>query len=120
MRAVRFPQRARSARKWPRQGRARSGAPGPISAPSSPMRSGRLQDEVRLEAGFLRAPHHRPQEDGFELAAVIGEVTMRLAEDRNDLRHLEPEFSILVGERGAMALRLVLLPFDRVRPDLDA
>src|SRR6185369_2128872 len=51
---------------------------------------------------------------------VIGEVTMRLAEDGNDLRHLEPELAVLVGERGAMTLRLVLLPFGRVRPDLDA
>src|SRR4051812_14783168 len=120
MRAVRFPQRTRSARRWPRQGRSRSGAPGPISAPSSPMRSGRLQDEVRLEAGFLCAPHYRPQEDGFEFTAVIGEVAMRLAEDGNDLRHFEPELAVLVGERGAMTLRLVLLAFDRVRPDLDA
>ena len=45
---------------------------------------------------------------------------MRLAEDGNDLRHLEPEYPVLVGERGAMTLRLVLLPFGRVRPDLDA
>ncbi|MFK4582469.1 hypothetical protein ABIF83_005946 [Bradyrhizobium ottawaense] len=44
---------------------------------------------------------------------------MRLAEDRNDLRHLEPELAVLVGERGAVALRLVLLAFGRVRPDLD-
>src|SRR5664279_4013531 len=45
---------------------------------------------------------------------------MRLAEDGNDLRHLETERPVLVGERGAMTLRLVLLPFGRVRPDLDA
>src|SRR6478752_8364786 len=120
MRAARFPRRARSARQWPRQGRPRSGEPGPIAAPPSPMRSGRLKHEVRLEAGFLCAPHHRPQKHGFELTAVIGEVTMRLAEDGNDLRHLEPELAVLVGERGAMTLRLVLLPFGRVRPDLDA
>src|SRR3954468_11242352 len=120
MRAARFPQRAQSARRWPRQGRPRSGAPVPIAAPSSPMRSGRLKDEVRLEAGFLCAPHHRSQENGFEFTAVIGEVAMRLAEDGNDLRHLEPELAVLVGERGAMALRLVLLAFGGVRPDLDA
>src|SRR3954447_7791672 len=75
---------------------------------------------MRFQAGFLWAPHHRPQEDGFEFTAVIGEMTMRLAEDRNDLRHLETELAVLVGERGAMTLRLVLLPFDGVRPDLDA
>src|SRR5882724_3042263 len=45
---------------------------------------------------------------------------MRLAEDGNNLRHLKPERPILVGERGAMTLRLVLLPFGRVRPNLDA
>ena len=38
---------------------------------------------MRLEAGFLRAPHDRSQEDGFELTAIIGEMAMRLAEDRN-------------------------------------
>src|SRR5215510_2696551 len=83
-------------------------------------RSGRLKDEVRFQAGLFRAPHHGTQKDGFEFTAVIGEVTMRLAKDGNDLRHLEPERPVLVGERGAMTLRLVLLPFDRVRPDLDA
>src|SRR3954453_1553005 len=82
--------------------------------------SGRLQDEVRLEAGLLGAPHHRAQEHGSEFAAVIGEVAMRLAEDRKDLRHLETERAVLVGERGAMTLRLVLLPLDGMRPDLDA
>src|SRR3954470_6291477 len=75
---------------------------------------------MRFQAGFLCAPHHRPEEHGFELTAVIGEVAMRLAEDRNDLRHLEPELAVLVGQRGAMALRLVLLPFGGVCPDLDA
>src|SRR5436190_100868 len=44
---------------------------------------------------------------------------MRLSEDGNDLRHLETERSVLVGERGSMTLRFVLLPFGRVRPDLD-
>jgi hypothetical protein len=47
-------------------------------------------------------------------------VTVRLAEDRNNPRHLETERAVLVGERGPMALRLVLLPFGRVRPNLDA
>src|SRR4051794_10493887 len=120
MRAARFPQRARSARQWPKQGRPRSGAPAPISIPSFAIRSGRLKHEVRLKAGFLGAPHHGPQEDSFELTAVIGEVTMRLAEDRNDLWHLEPERAVLVGERGAVTLRLMFLAFGRVRPDLDA
>src|SRR3954451_23466377 len=82
--------------------------------------SGPLQHEVRLETGLLGAPHHRAQEHGFEFAAVIGEVAVRLAEDRDDLRHLETELAVLVGQRGAMALRLMLLAFGGVRPDLDA
>src|SRR3954465_12546187 len=113
-------QRRRAARQQRPRGRPRSGPPGPISIPSFATRSGRLQDEVRLQAGFLRTAHHGTQEDGFEFTAVIGEMAMRLAEDRNDLRHLETELAILVGERGAVALRLVLLPFGGVRPDLDA
>src|SRR3954469_24274687 len=82
--------------------------------------SGRRKDEVRLEAGLLCAPHHRTQKHGFEFAAVIGEMTMRLAENGNDLRHLETELAVLVGERGAMTLRFMLLPFGGVRPNLDA
>src|SRR5262249_25139388 len=57
---------------------------------------------------------------GLELTAVIGEVPMRLAKEGNDLRHLETELAVLISERGPMALRLVLLPFGRVRPNLDA
>src|ERR1700704_3730249 len=88
--------------------------------PLFPTRSGRLKDEVRLEAGLFCAPHHGTQKDGREFTAVIGKVTMRLAKDGNDLRHLQTEHPVLVGERGPMTLRFVLLPFGRVRPDLDA
>src|SRR5262245_8668331 len=118
MRAVGSLPRRRSARKWQLQGRPRSGSPSPIS--SFPTRSGRLKDEVRLEAGLFCASHHGTQKDGFEFTAVIGEVAVRLAKDRNDLRHLQPELAVLVGERGPMTLRLVLLPFGRVRPNLNA
>src|SRR5262245_46346742 len=45
---------------------------------------------------------------------------MRLSKDGNNLRHFETELAVLVGERGPMTLRLVLLPFGRVRPNLDA
>src|SRR4029077_1345979 len=41
-------------------------------------------------------------------------------EDWNDLRHFKTERTVLVGKRGAVTLRFVLLPFGRVRPDLDA
>src|SRR5262245_49121293 len=88
--------------------------------PLFPTRSGGLKNEVRLEARIFCASHHGTQKDGFEFTAVIGEVTVRLAEDGNDLRHLETELAVLVGERGPMTLRLVLLPFDRVCPNLDA
>src|ERR1700759_5631765 len=87
--------------------------------PVFPALSGRLKHEMRFQAGLLGALHHRTKEDGFELTAVIGEVTMGLTEDRNDLRHLETERAVLVGERGAVTLRFVFLPFDRVGPDLD-
>src|SRR6185295_8264097 len=72
------------------------------------------------QAGILCAPHHGTQKDRFEFTTVIGEVAMRLAKDGNNLRHLETERPVLVGERGPMTLRLVLLPFGRMRPDLDA
>src|SRR6476646_10518656 len=120
MRAAGSPLQRRSARRWLLQGRPRSGSPGPSSIASFATRSDRLKDEMSFQAGLLCAPHHGTQKDGFEFTTVIGKVTMRLAEDGNDLRHLEPERSVLVGERGAMTLRLVLLPFGRVRPDLDA
>src|SRR5215472_11425854 len=120
MRAAGLPLQRQSARKRPKQGRPRSGSPGPVSIPSLATRSDRLKDEVRLQARFLCAPHHRSQEDGFEFTTVIGEVTMRLAKEGNNLRHLKTERPVLVGERGSMALRLALLPFNRVRPDLDA
>src|SRR3954462_4842577 len=45
---------------------------------------------------------------------------MRLAKDGNNLRHLKTERPVLVGERGPMTLRLMLLSFGRVRPNLDA
>src|SRR5262249_3132100 len=60
------------------------------------------------------------QKHGFEFTAVISEVTVRLTEDRNNLRHLETEPTFLIGERSPVTLRLVLLPFGGVRPNLDA
>src|SRR5262245_14780055 len=76
-------------------------------------RSGRLKHEVRFQALVLGAAHHRTEKDGFEFTAVIGEVTVRLTKDGNDLRHLEAELAVLVGKRSPMTLRLVLLPFGR-------
>src|SRR6266850_6987050 len=119
MRAAGSPLQRRSARKRRLQGRPRSGSAGLLSS-LDPFPSDRLKDEVRLQAGLLCAPHHGTQKDGFEFTTVIGKVTMRLAKDGNDLRHLKTERPVLVGERGSMTLRLVLLPFGRVRPNLDA
>ena len=114
------PLQRRSARKRRLQGRPSSGSPGPISITLFPTRSNRLKDEVPLQAGLFCAPHHGTEKDGFEFTTVIGEVTMRLAKDGNDLRHLETEHPVLVGERGPIILRFMLLPFGRVRRDLDA
>ena len=75
---------------------------------------------MRLQALIFCAPHHRPEKDGFEFTAVVGEVAMWLAKDRNDLRHFEAELPVLIGERSAMTLGLMLLPFRRMRPNLDA
>ncbi len=75
---------------------------------------------MRLQAGFFRAPHHGTQKDGFEFAAVIGEMAVRLAKDGNDLRHLKTERPILIGERGSVTLRFMLLAFGRVCPNLNA
>ena len=35
---------------------------------------------------------------------------MRLAEGRDDLRHLQPEHTVRTGERGAVAMRVALMP----------
>src|SRR6266481_5127760 len=85
-----------------------------------PVRSGRRKHEVRLQAGLFRAPHHGTQKDGFEFTAVIGEVTMRLAKDGNNLRYLKTERPVLVGDRGPMTTLVFLPAFGRVRPNLDA
>ncbi len=45
---------------------------------------------------------------------------MRLAKGGDDLRHLKTEHPVRVRERGPMTLRVSLVPFGRVRPDLDA
>ena len=45
---------------------------------------------------------------------------MSLTERRNNLRHLEAELSICVGQSGTVALRVTFVPFGGVRPDLYA
>ena len=56
----------------------------------------------------------------LRFTAVIGEMTMRLAEHGNDLRHLETELPFASVRVAPYFLRVVLLPFGGVRPDLDA
>ena len=62
-----------------------------------------------LQARVFRARHDRTEKDRFELAAVVGEVTVRLAKCRDNLWHLEPEYPIFVCEGRAMALRISLM-----------
>ncbi|KKL79792.1 hypothetical protein LCGC14_2011260 [marine sediment metagenome] len=75
---------------------------------------------MRLEAAIPGACHHRPQENGFELCAVMGEMAMGLPEGRHDLRHLEAEYTVGIGQGRAMALGVALMPFGCMGPDLDA
>lgn len=76
------------------------------------------------EARVAGARHHGAEEHGLEAVAivfgVVGEVPVRLAEGGDDLRHLQPEHALGVGERGAVALRVALVALGGVRPDLDA
>ena len=72
------------------------------------------------QAGVFRTAHHRAQKDGFKVAAVIGQMAMGLAERRHDLRHFQTELAFCIRQRGAMAMRIALLTFCRVRPDLNA
>src|SRR5699024_4039159 len=54
------------------------------------------------------------------ILVVIGEMTTRLPERRDDLRHLEPKCSLRVRQRSPVALRVAFRAFGRVRPNLDA
>src|SRR6056297_306814 len=88
--------------------------------PVTRRRSGGLQDEMRLEAGVARAWHHGAEEHRLEVAAVIGEMAVGLAEGGHDLRHFEPEHAVFIGERRAVAVRIAFVPFGGMGPDLDA
>ena len=60
------------------------------------------------------------QKHRLEHTTVIGEMAMRLAEGGDDLRHLQTEHAVRVGERGPVTALVALVSFGRVRPDLDA
>ena len=88
----------------------------------------RLLARHDLEAAIAVRPHH--VEDvtrwagaaraGMLLEADMAGTPVRLAEDRDDLRHLQPERAVRVGQRGTVAVRVLLVALGRVRPDLDA
>ena len=80
----------------------------------------RLKDEVRLQAGVPYAPHYGAKEDGLEVATVIGEMAMWLSEGGDDLRHFKAEHTIRVRKCGPVAVRVPLVSFCGVRPDLNA
>jgi len=75
---------------------------------------------MRFQAGVFRAPHDGSQEDGLEVAAVIGKMAMGLSERRNDLRHFQAKSAFCVRQRRPVALRIALVALGRVGPDLDA
>ena len=75
---------------------------------------------MRLEAGVARAWHDWAEEHRVEVAAVIGEMTVRLAEGGHDLGHFEPELAVFIGERRAVAVRVAFVAFGGMGPDLDA
>ncbi len=60
------------------------------------------------EACVAGARHHRPQEHALVALSLIGEMAVRLAEDRNDLRHFQPERPVCGRQCRAMALGIVL------------
>jgi hypothetical protein len=78
---------------------------------------------MRAQAGIARAGHDGAQEHRLEVQVVIrrivGQMPVRLAEGRHDLRHVHHELSVRVGESRAMAALVALIAFGRVRPDLD-
>ena len=84
-----------------------------------PFRSGGLQNKIRVEGRVGRAAHHGTQEHRLEIIIVIGQMSVGLAECGHDLRHVHLEKAIGIGQRRAVALRVTLVTFCRVRPDLD-
>lgn len=57
----------------------------------------RLKNKVCLKTLIFGARHYGTEKDGFKFATVVGQVTMRLAEGGNDLRHFKTKMAVLVG-----------------------
>ena len=74
---------------------------------------------MRLKCFILGAWHYRAKEDRLEVTAVIGEMAMWLAEGRDDLWHFQAEDAFVVRQCGAVALRITLITFGGVRPNLN-
>lgn len=82
--------------------------------------SGGCQNEMCFQRGVAWAVHERAQENGFKVAAVISQMRMRLTKGRDDLRHLETEDAVLIGQGRAMAVGIAFMAFGCMGPDLDA
>ena len=69
---------------------------------------------MRFEAGLFRALHHGAEKDRFELAAIVGEMAVRLARTMPSLRvglHLVVELATRDQVRlGTEALQRLLHP----------
>lgn len=85
-----------------------------------PHRSGWLQYEMGAQARVARTCHDGPKEDGLEGVSFVCEVAMGLAEDRNNLRHLQPERTVWACEGCSVTVSIIFTPLCRMRPDLDA
>ncbi len=85
-----------------------------------PCGSRRLEHEIGLEALVPGTLHDRAQEHGLEGAVVISEMTVRLSEGRDDLRHLETKGPVGIGQRRTVAARVGLVSLGGMSPDLNA
>ena len=72
-----------------------------------------------MQGRIAETPHDRAQKHGFEIATVIGQMAVGLAESRDDLRHLQTELSVCVRQCRTVAVGVAFMPFGGVRPDLN-
>ena len=72
----------------------------------------RLKHEIGIQACIAGAGHDRTQKDRFEIAAVIGKVTVGLTECGDNLRHLKTEEAVFIGQGRAMTARKSLFGVD--------
>src|SRR5438105_2554498 len=82
--------------------------------------SGTAEDEVDRDAGVALGLQDRAEEEGVVLAVVVGDVDVRLAENRHHRRRLEAVAAVGVGEDAAAVARQDLAAAGGVEPDLEA